>query len=638
MCGIVGVVNLDGRPVAPDLIRRMNDRIAHRGPDDEGYFAGDNVALGMRRLSIIDVAGGRQPISDESGNVVAVFNGEIYNFQSLRERLLQRGHRFATRTDTEVIPHLYEDKGNEFLQDLLGMFAIALWNRRDRTLLLARDRLGIKPLYYTHRNGQLIFGSELKSIEAVCDVSGDISPEAVTLYMNYGYVPAPLTIYQGVYKLPPGHLLTTSAHNVTIERYWDIDYDHTAGDDEDALADELHDLLLDAVRQRLVSDVPIGAFLSGGIDSSLVVALMCQCASEVRTFSIGFEERAYDESSYARAVATRLGTRHEEFIVRPDIGAMLEPIVLQFDEPFADASAIPTYFLSRLTRQHVTVALSGDGGDELFAGYHRYRDYFRKRPLYRLPRFLRRSTFGLLGRLLPGGVKGKRFCKTLELEPLEDYVVGNYGVEPGCLLAPEVREAVPEGYLLAFAKPYTDREVPTELDALCHHDLKLYLPDDILTKVDRMSMAVSLEVRVPILDHRVVEFAAHLPDSLRLRGKQGKYLLRRVLERYLPGELFERPKQGFGIPLGQWFRQELREQVHDLTSAQALSRGGVLDPKATEVVLQRHLSGQRDYSGLLWRILTLQIWLQHRSDPQRRFQLTNARADGGEGCQPKFGG
>ena len=609
MCGIVGIIDFRGGAVNPADLERMNDTIVHRGPDDSGVWTEGPAGLGMRRLSIIDLAGGRQPMFNETRSVVTVFNGEIYNYPGLREGLLQRGHRFNTHSDTEVIPHLYEEKGEELLADLTGMFAIALWDRPARRLLLARDRLGEKPLYYLWQDGRLAFASELKALRAL-GVCGAVSPEAVRYYMNYGYVPAPLTIYENVRKLPPAHLLIAEEGHIRTRRYWEVSFDPREDLEEEQALDELKEVLGRSVKRQLISDVPLGAFLSGGVDSSTVVALMCEAAgAQVQTFSIAFDEDSHNEAPYAEAVARRFGTKHTVHTVRPNIRETIDPILSQFDEPFADSSAIPTYFLCKTARQHVTVALSGDGGDEVFTGYERYRDFLRKRPLFRVPRSLRRVACGAVSGLMPLGTRGKRFFRSLTLEPLTDYVVGSAELRLDALLANGCRGLSAENSVLGLAGEIFARNRTTELDAICLHDLMLYLPDDILVKVDRMSMAVSLEVRVPILDHHVVEWGARLPARLRVRGGTLKYLLKKLLERYMPPEHVHRGKMGFGVPLGRWFRRELKDFVEDRLSESQVRRVGVLEPAAVRYLLAQHQGGSRNFEALLWRIFVLQTWM-----------------------------
>lgn len=624
MCGIVGIVNLDGSPVASDRLEAMNARIVHRGPDEDGVWRGDNVGLAMRRLSILDLSAGRQPFFNERGDVVTVYNGEIYNFPALRRALVQAGHAMHTHCDTEVIPHLYEDHGADLVDSLTGMFAIAVWDRNRQSLLLARDRLGIKPLYYARRGDQFFFASEIKAFEP-CGLLGELSREAIYHYVTYGYVPAPLTIYEGIHKLPAGHRLELARGRVSVSRYWKVEYREAPHRDEEEWIDELDQLLRTAVQSELISDVSLGAFLSGGVDSSTVVALMAAVSNTpVRTYSIGFDESSHDESGYAEQVARHFGTQHTTMIVRPDAARHVEMMIRQFDEPFADASAIPTFCLCQMTRQHVKVALSGDGGDELFGGYDRYRDFFRKRGLYRIPAFLRRATAGRVSELMPWGTRGKRFLRSLTLDPFDDYVWGDDEMWHDDLLDPGFLRDTASLDRGGPARGVFRTPVPSELDTLCLHDLELYLPDDILTKVDRMSMAVSLEVRVPVLNHHVVEFAATLPAEMRLRGATGKYILKRLLERYLPRDWVHRRKQGFGVPLEHWFRHELRDMLTDALSPERIRAAGVFHPKSVEFLLNQHLSGQRDQSGLLWRIFVFQQWEQLRTRSERRSATVEA--------------
>ena len=608
MCGIVGVVNLDGSPVSRELVAAMNARIVHRGPDDDGFWFGDNVGLGMRRLSIIDLSGGRQPFFNETGDIVTVYNGEIYNFPELRRTLLSGGHILRSQCDTEVIPHLYEDHGVDLVHALTGMFAIALWDRQRRALFLARDRLGVKPLYHARVGSRFYFASELKAFEP-CGFLGALSAEAIFAYTSYGYIPAPLTIYEGVYKLRPGHHLQLVGGPESVRRYWRMEYRPEPARTEGELISELDDVLRSAVKSELISDVPLGAFLSGGVDSSAVVALMATVSNApVHTFSIGFDEASHDESRFAEEVARRFGTRHTQLTVRPGVWSNVEDIVRQFDEPFADSSAIPTYCLAELTRSHVTVALSGDGGDELFAGYDRYRDFFRKRALYRIPGVIRRATAGFVSDVLPQGMRGKRFLRSLTLDPFDDYVWGDRELWNGDLLQPDILSSLGGAQQLEQGR-YLFAEGPaSELDMLCLHDIDRYLPDDVLTKVDRMSMAVSLEVRVPLLDHRVAEFAGTLPAWMRLRGRTGKYLLKKLLERYLPLEIVHRPKRGFGVPLGRWFRRELRGELLDTLTPDRVRSVGVFRPEAVNFLIRQHLSGQRDQSALLWHLFVFHLW------------------------------
>ncbi|HET7603911.1 MAG TPA: asparagine synthase (glutamine-hydrolyzing), partial [Gemmatimonadales bacterium] len=598
MCGIAGFAGLplDGME-AEALLARMCGAIRHRGPDDEGHFVAPGVGLGMRRLSIIDVAGGQQPIGNEDGSVQIVFNGEIYNHRALRLALSAERHHFRTHSDTETIVHGYEEWGDDVVSHLQGMFAFALWDARRRRLLIARDRLGIKPLYYELRDGALRFCSELRSLHA-SGAAPAISDEAIAWYLALGYVPDPMSVYRDVCKLPPGHFLAWSADSpdtVEVTRYWSpIRPEVRIGEDE--AVEEIRRLLAEAVTSHLESEVPLGAFLSGGLDSSTVVALMArEAAGRVRTFSIGFEEMGYNEAPHARQVAAALGTDHTELTLTLAADQVIDGLITLFDEPFADSSALPTYFVSELARQHVTVALSGDGGDELFAGYTRYRDATRRGTLPAAVRPLP----ALAGRILPQGAYGRnrlldlgrswqgRYATTVAL-PIE---AGAGGVARDNL----ARLLPPFSQLLS--RWFTGTEGRDRVTALTMADMQSYLPGDILTKVDRTSMAVSLEARVPLLDHPLVEFAASLPGDLKLRDGTGKWIFRKAIQGLVPETVLQKPKQGFAVPLARWFRSELRSRI------EALARGGpaleYVDERSVSRLVSEHLRERRDHSHQL---------------------------------------
>ncbi|MBO0861802.1 MAG: asparagine synthase (glutamine-hydrolyzing), partial [Chloracidobacterium sp.] len=528
MCGIAGIIGTDQIDNAEtrDLILRMLGVVEHRGPDDEGHLVETGVGIGMRRLAIIDLATGRQPISNEDGSIWVVFNGEIYNYRELRELLLARGHKLRTRTDTETIAHLYEDEGERCVERLRGMFAFAVWDRRERSLLLARDRVGKKPLHYAMAGRSLVFGSEIKSLLQHPGVKREINLRAISDFLSFGYVPDPVTAFAGVSKLPPGHTLKFKDGIIRASAYWDFDYSNNSDDSggqeasEEHYTERLRDLIAESVRLRLESDVPLGAFLSGGIDSSLVVAMMAR-EMKVKTFSIGFSDAGFDELRYARIAARHFGADHHEFVVTPDICRLVDEIVWHHDEPFADVSSVPTYVVSKMARQHVTVALSGDGGDEVFGGYERYVVDRRRERYERIPALLRR---GLLraARALPQGAYGKRFLRNIALEPAARYVdsVTYFDRDSQLNLFSADAHRAMEGYdssrrfELTFAAPLAS----SRLERLLYLDSKTYLPGDILVKVDRMSMANSLETRAPLLDHRLIEFAQTIPASLKLRG------------------------------------------------------------------------------------------------------------------------
>ncbi len=611
MCGIAGFVNLDLDPEAEGaLLRQMTDIIRHRGPDDDGHWLGDGAALGMRRLSIIDLSGGKQPIANEDGSVIAVFNGEIYNYRELRRELETEGHTFATNSDTETIVHAYEDDGVAFVRRLRGMFAIALWDRRRRRLVLTRDRFGKKPIHYICDDHRLIFGSEIKSLLLAPDVPRELDPAAVSQYFTFGYISAPHTAFADIHKLPAAHTLVFEDGRATLQRYWQLDFTPRCTDDEATAAHKVRELLTEAVRIRLISDVPLGAFLSGGVDSSAVVALMCEVAGErVKTFSIGFEEADYSELEYARLIAKRYDTDHREFIVRMDLLDVLPRLVWAFDEPFADASMIPTYYVSKLAREHVTVALSGDGGDELFGGYNSYTQAMRENRMSE--RLGPMRTLGpLISSLLPEGTRGKNRLRRLNLSPEMRCV------EAGSIYSTTRRERIlqPE-FLRAYIDPWgghLDRfaEV-SDLDfftQMQHVHVEEYLPYDILVKVDKASMYTSLETRAPILDHVLAEYVASLPHSVRNLGGHQKYLFKRAVRDVLPDENLTRRKMGFGLPVEHWLRGELNELVWDLLTSQQARNRGVIDTRQVERMLLEHQRHTYDHSRRIWAWLCFELW------------------------------
>jgi asparagine synthase (glutamine-hydrolysing) len=600
------------------LLDRMCRVIEHRGPDDQGMMVKKRAALGMRRLSIIDLKGGSQPISNEDDSVSVVFNGEIYNYRDLQRDLKARGHKFQTDSDTESIVHAYEEYGTRAVEHLRGMFAFSVWDERKELLFIARDRVGKKPLYYTLTpQGTFVFGSELKSLLQHPQVGREIDREALDAYFTFGYVPDPLSIFRGVRKLPPGHYLTWADGKLSVEQYWDFSYEQTptmGGAREEDYLDELRALLDEAVRVRLVSDVPLGAFLSGGVDSSTVVALMARHMSQpVKTFSIGFHEDSFNELKYARVTAERFGTDHHEFIVTPEICDVVDELAWHFDEPFADSSAIPTYMVSKLARQYVTVALSGDGGDELFAGYTRYAIERRRSGFARLPKVVREGLMQPLSRNLPHGAWGRNFLNNVALEPLDRYRDSvSVFTELGklSLYTRDFREELrSEAATLESFHAYAARvETNEPLDALLYIDSKTYLPGDILTKVDRMSMAASLETRAPLLDHKLIEFVTRIPASLKMRGLETKHILKRAVRELVPPEILDRPKQGFGVPLQQWINSQLRERIREtLTDRRARERGYV-DPQYVRVLLEEHERNRRDHSTQLWALFMFELW------------------------------
>lgn len=620
MCGICGLCRFSGlQPDDPATVERMTQVLVHRGPDEDGFYADEFVSLGMRRLRIIDLVTGRQPICNEDGTIWTIYNGEIFNFPRLRQELQERGHVFRSKADTEVIVHLYEEEGPEFVHRLNGMFAIALWDKTRRRLCLYRDRLGIKPLHYFLLPDGIIFASEIKSLLAA-GVPKQIDLEALSQFFSFEYIPAPRTIFQSLSKLLPGHQIICEPAGVKVKRYWDVQFvPDNPPLPEEAYREEIRQRLSQAVAMRLISDVPLGVFLSGGVDSSLVTALMKEATTgEVKTFSIGFREKSFNELDYARQVANFLGTNHQEFIVEPGMARELVPKLMNYlDEPLADASVIPTYFISYLARQQVTVALAGDGGDELFAGYDTYKAY-RLACLYRrVPRFLHEPARRLVN-LLPASrrrlsfeFKAKKFLAGIEYPPeIANYIWwGAYPpAEKAKLFSPDLCQFI-------AANPYepvnfhlTNCSAIDPLDRIFYLDVKLYLQDDLLVKVDRMSMANSLEIRVPFLDYTFVEFAARIPNRLKLKGWRTKYILKKAMEGKLPQSIFHRPKIGFDIPLGAWMRQELKDFVLDTLAPARLKEHGFFNPRFVEQKLTEHFRGIHNHRQLLWPIIIFQFW------------------------------
>jgi asparagine synthase (glutamine-hydrolysing) len=637
MCGIAGFAEThrtDGRLEEAALsgaavrLRGMCAAIRHRGPDDEGTHVEPGVALGMRRLSIIDLATGQQPIHNEDRTVWVVFNGEIYNYSALRAELEARGHRFYTASDTETIVHAYEEWGDDGFARLRGMFGIAVWDSRSRTLLLARDRVGIKPLHYTVAGERLYFGSEIKSILAGMDESPALDPVGLDHYLSYLYTPPDATIFAGIRKLPPGHLLRWRDGHAELRRYWQLPAHEEAPRSEDEAIEGLREVLRDAVRSHLMSEVPLGAFLSGGIDSSLVVGLMANASSRpVRTFSIGFDDPRYDELEHARGVARHFATDHHEFVVKPDALAIIDDLIGHFDEPFGDSSAIPTWYVSELARRHVTVVLSGDGGDELFGGYDRYFPHPRVAAFDRWAPPGSRSVASLVWPWLPHGASGKNFLRRVARDDRGRYLdeIGFFHHdEKQALLTGDVKRTLGKADAEARLGSHFDRLGGLSWHAqLMHVDFETYLPEDILTKVDRMSMAHSIESRVPLLDNAVVDFAARLPASLKIRNGRRKHILKEAAAGLLPPEVLSRRKQGFGVPLGGWFRGDLREFFSDvLLSARARQRG-YFEPAFVERLVREHVAGRRDHTLRLWALVVFELWHRQYLDALARPSLSS---------------
>jgi asparagine synthase (glutamine-hydrolysing) len=620
MCGIAGMMGTERGCVADGaVVRRMCDVITHRGPDDYGAYVNGPVGLGMRRLSIIDLSTGHQPIANEDETIWIVYNGEVYNFIELRDELRARGHVFRTNTDTEAIVHLYEEFGSDCVKRLRGMFAFAIYDSRNRSLLLARDRLGKKPLHYAMDGEWLVFGSEIKSLlEAAPDLA-EVNREGILNYFYFGYIPDPQSAFRKIHKLPPGHLLEFRNGQIKVKQYWDLPAYGTHGPiSEEECLEELEKRLSEAVRMRLISDVPLGAMLSGGVDSSIVVGLMAKAMSQpVKTFTIGFDHNEFDETHYARQVAKAFATEHHELILNPDVVGTLEKLTPGLEEPFADSSILPTYYVSKLAREHVTVALSGDGGDELFAGYERYTRLLRRSQLDRLPQWLGRMYREQIFHRTPS-FYGRRFLFNISL-PLRDRYIDSVSHFPAWGRERELfskdflawSDAV-ESPLNLFRRYFDDAPANDFVSRLLYLDSKTYLPFDILTKVDRMSMATSLEVRVPMLDHIFLEWVTSLPVSLKLRDMNGKYILKKLAERVgVPSEVLHRPKRGFAMPLVHWMRQELkRDLVEILLEPRTLQRG-YYSKTALRKLVEEHTTGRRDRSHELWLLLMLELW--HRN-------------------------
>jgi asparagine synthase (glutamine-hydrolysing) len=622
MCGIAGIADVTGRPVDRALLQAMTAVQAHRGPDGEAVVCRGAVGLGHRRLAIIDLSTGDQPMASDDGRVWIVFNGEIYNFRELRRELEAAGARFRTQSDTEVILRAYEADGPACVSRLRGMFAFAILDERTRRLVLARDRVGIKPLVYSWDGRRLLFASEIKGIVEDGAVPRELDRDALGEYLTHHYVPAPRTIFASVRKLPPASTLVLPLDGGApeISRYWRLRFAPEPGIAEGEWIERLGAELSDAVRSHMVSDVPIGAFLSGGMDSSTVVALMAEASpTPIRTFSIGFDEADFDELRFARQVAARYGTDHYELVVKPSALDVLPKLAWHLDEPFADSSAIPTYYVAKITREHVTVALSGDGGDENFAGYRRYaRALALGARMDRIPARLARPLLRLASRLLPIGAPGQAYAGLLGAGPLERYARLITYERPETLrraLSDDMADvAARVSAPASFGRLAADGGTADPVSTLQHIDIHTYLPDDILAKVDRTSMAVSLEARVPLLDHRLMEFVATIPSTLKLRDGTGKYLLKRAMAARLPAEILARRKMGFGVPLGTWFRAELRDMTHDLLLAPRTRQRGIFRPSWVEWLVRTHEAGRRDCSARLWALLCFELWMRRWAD------------------------
>lgn len=628
MCGICGIFSYGVNGIEEDRLKEMCSVMRHRGPDDEGIYINNrttySVGLGHRRLSIIDLSSdGHQPMSNEDQTIWIIFNGEIYNYRDLRLELINKGHRFKSHTDTETVIHLYEEYGQDCVKYLRGMFAFAIWDKKEDSLLLARDRVGKKPLLYTYVNGVFCFASEFLALLTSGLVKKEINYDAIDYYLTFGYIPAPLTIYNNIFKLPSAHTLVMKDKKINLNRYWTLDYSQKINISENEAAEEVLKLLREAVRIRLYSDVPLGAFLSGGIDSSTVVALMSEASDKrVKTFSIGFEERDFSELKYARNIAKKFNTEHHEFIVKPKALEILSLLVERYGEPYADSSCIPAYYVSQQTKQYVTVALNGDGGDELFAGYERYQAMIAAEIYQRFPLIIKKIISGTLS-FLPDSLSSKnrlrnikRFFGAADLATNQRYLrwIGVFDNKLKDYLYAEdfrckIKQNSPFNHLVSYLN---DKKGVDLIDRLVMTDTHTYLPDDLLVKIDIVSMANSLEARSPFLDHKLMEFVAKLPSDLKLRRFIKKYILKKAIKGLIPKKNIHRRKMGFGVPIGEWFRGNLKSFLTEaLSSKTALSRG-YFKPEVVKGMIRQHTSGQKDYAFQLWALLMLELW-------QRRF-------------------
>lgn len=627
MCGITGFVNNGGTPVDREILERMNRAIIHRGPDEDGFYVKGNVGLAMRRLSIIDLASGQQPIHNPDKTKWLIFNGEIYNYQELREELEERGHKFYTRSDTEVVLQLYDEFGEGALDRLRGMFAFAIWDEVEKTLFLTRDRIGKKPLLYSHqKNGDLIFGSEFRALLEHPSISRDVDMNAIDSYMSYLCVPAPQTGFKDIRKLEPGHWLRWKNGEIETRRYWLPDFSNKIRISEEDAIKETTRILREATKMRLISEVPLGAFLSGGVDSSVVVALMAQESSEpVKTFSIGFEEQDFSELKYARRVAEHVGAEYNEFIVRPNAMEVLPTLIDHYGEPYADASAIPTYYVSKETRKHVTVALNGDGGDESFGGYERYAAMQLAETYQRFPHPLRKALIEAPVSVLPSSELRRsrirdvqRFVMAANMPRNERYyywmstIKDRFKAE---LYTDGFKHEVAGNDAFHFLQQWYSAANGTGiLDATLLTDQMTYLPNDLLVKVDIASMANSLEARSPFLDHKVIEFAASLPENLKMRRFQTKYMLKKIAARLVPKEVIYRKKMGFGVPIGKWFRGEMKEFVREILLSDKAAKRGITDPKVVKRYIDHHNDAILDHTYQIWGLLMLELWFQRFID------------------------
>ena len=621
MCGIAGWINLTPSQNDEAVLHSMCETIVHRGPNSEGIWMDDTVALGMRRLSIIDLHTGNQPVYSEDKSIVVMMNGELYNYREVKADLVKRGHRFVTQTDTEIVPHLYQEYGDDFVDHINGMFAITLWDTRKQRLIIARDRYGEKPLYYGIFDGKLIYASEPKALLAHPSVSPELDMDAMRHYLSFDYVPAPRSIYKDISKLPAAHIMTVENGEVKTRRYWNLSFSKNGHKPSlEKAASDLRDLLSDAVRMRLVADVPLGILLSGGIDSSTVAAFATRHATEtVKTFSIGFTEDSFDETRYAREVAAHLGTDHyEEMISAEKAGDLISEIGKWLDEPLSDGSLIPTYLLARFVRKHVTVALGGDGGDEIFAGYPMYFAHKVAGAYNSIPQFLRSGLIEPVVRRLPVSTKNmsfdykaKRFVKSAKFEAIQRHHAwfGSFSIDEQKPLLTENVLTQTNSDIYAGPRSLLDIcDARDEIERMQYLDMNFYMAEDILTKVDRASMAVSLETRAPFLDPRIGQFAAALPLEYKLRGNKGKYILKKSVEGLLPGTILHRSKKGFGIPIAEWLKGRLNPLMHDLLAPARLKDQGLFESDYVQTLIAEHEKGIASHHKQLWTLLVFQLW------------------------------
>ena len=629
MCGITGFINANGGAVDRSTLERMNTAIIHRGPDDDGFYVNENVGLAMRRLSIIDLVSGQQPIYNSDKTKAIVFNGEIYNYQTLRDDLEKLGHQFYTKSDTEVVIHLYDEYGVDCLQYLRGMFALAIWDEREKSLFLARDRVGKKPVLYSHQaNGDLIFGSEFQAVLQHPSVSREVDMEAIDSYISFLCVPAPQTAFKQIRKLEPGHWLKWKDGSIETKRYWQPDFSKKIKITKEEAIEETTRILRESTRLRMISEVPLGAFLSGGVDSSAVVALMAQESSTpVKTFSIGFEEEDFSELKYAKRVAEHVGAEYHEFIVRPNALDVIPTLVEHYGEPYADSSAIPTYYVSKETRKHVTVALNGDGGDESFAGYERYAAMRIAEAYHRVPKALRKIFVEAPVNFLPTSElkrsrfrDAKRFLEAANLPRTERYFrwMSTFNRDAKHdLYTKEFAASVAGQNASHFLDDWFAKANGTgTLDATLLTDQMTYLPNDLLVKVDIASMANSLEARSPFLDHKLIEFAASLPESMKMSRFETKSLLKKVAARLVPREVVYRKKMGFGVPVGRWFRGEMKDFVRGVLLSEKSLKRGIVRSEMIERYVDEHTTGKRDHAFQIWTLLMLELWFQRFIDQQ----------------------